>query len=77
MTGTERDTTTNSPACPNCGASDPSERETEQYVLEDGTKRRMTYCTACVREKADGSIRYTVIAEEFVRTELDRTMHDE
>ncbi|EMA53549.1 hypothetical protein [Halococcus thailandensis] len=75
--GTESDRTTDPPACPNCGSSDSSERETEQYVLEDGTKRRMTYCTACVREKADGSIRYTVIAEEFVRTELDRTMNDE
>lgn len=63
--------------CPNCGSREPADRECETYVLEDGTKRRMTFCTACMREKADGTIRYEVISEEFVRTGIDRQMHDE
>ena len=63
--------------CPNCGSRRAVDRERETYVLEDGTKRRMTFCTACVREKADGTIRYEVISEEFVRTGIDRQMHDE
>jgi hypothetical protein len=62
--------------CPNCGSRISADRETEKYVLEDGTKRRMTFCTACVREKADGAIRYEVISEEFIRTEIDRKMSD-
>ena len=65
------------PPCPNCGSRDPSERESDEYVLEDGTKRRMTYCTACVREEEDETIRYAVISEQFVRTKIDREMHDE
>lgn len=74
--GTETDETP-ALACPNCGSTESSERETEHYVLEDSTKRRMTYCTACVREKEDGTIRYAVISEEYVRTEIDRKMHDD
>lgn len=61
----------------NCDSSESSERKTEQYVLEDGSNRRMTYCTACGREKGDGTIRDAVTAEEFVRTRLDRKMCDE
>ena len=60
--------------CPNCGSRAAAVRESETYVLEDGTKRRLTFCTACVREKADGTIRYEVISEEFVRTKIDREM---
>jgi hypothetical protein len=63
--------------CPNCGSRASADRETEVYVLEDGTKRRMTFCTACVREKADGTIRYEVISEEFIRTEIDRRMSED
>ena len=63
--------------CPNCDSRDLRKRESETYVLEDGTKRRMTFCTACMRERADGTIRYEVISEEFVRTKIDREMHDE
>ena len=63
--------------CPNCGSRAAAARESDAYVLEDGTKRRMTFCTACVCEKADGTIRYEVISEEFVRTEIDRKMHDD
>ena len=37
----------------------------------------MTYCTACVCEKDNETIRYAVISEEFVRTEIDRQMNDE
>lgn len=37
----------------------------------------MTFCTACVREDADGTLRYEVITEEFIRTEIDRKMYDE
>ncbi len=74
---TESDEMAEPTPCPNCDSSESSERETEQYVLEDGTKRRMTYCTACVREKDDGTIRYAVISEEFVRTEIDRQMNNE
>lgn len=74
---TESDETQEFSRCPNCGSSTSRERETEQYVLEDGTKRRMTYCTACVHETDDGTIRYAVISEEFVRTEIDRQMRDE
>lgn len=74
---TENDETAALTPCPNCGSRESSERESEEYVLEDGTKRRMTYCTACTREKADGTIRYEVISEQFVRTEIDRTMHDD
>ena len=62
--------------CPNCGSRDPSKRESETYVLEDGTKRRMRFCTACMRERADGTVRYEVISEEFVRTDIDREMND-
>lgn len=62
--------------CPNCGSRASTDRETEVYVLEDGTKHRMTFCTACVRKKVDGTIRYEVIAEEFIRTEIDRKMSD-
>lgn len=74
---TENDETAEPTTCPNCDSSESSERETEQYVLEDGTKRRMTYCTACVCEKDDGTICYAVISEEFIRTEIDRQMNDE
>ena len=63
-------------SCPNCGSRDLSKRESETYALEDGTKRRMTFCTVCMRERADGTIRYEVISEEFVRTEIDREMND-
>ena len=62
--------------CPNCGSRAAAGRESEAYVLEDGTKRRLTFCTACVHETADGTIRYEVISEEFVRTEIDREVHD-
>jgi hypothetical protein len=62
--------------CPKCGSTAPADRKTEDYILEDGTKRRMTFCTACVREDADGTLRYEVITEEFIRTEIDRKMHD-
>ena len=71
------DEATEPPPCPNCGSRDANERESDAYILEDGTKRRMTYCTACVREKEDGTIRYEVISEQFVRTEIDREMNDE
>ena len=73
----ENDEATEPPPCPNCGSRDPSERESDEYVLEDGTKRRMTYCTACVREYEDETIRYAVISEQFVRTKIDREMNDE
>jgi DNA-directed RNA polymerase subunit K/omega len=63
--------------CPNCGSRAAAARESEEYVLEDGTKRRMTFCTACMRETADGTLRYEVISEEFIRTEIDRKMHDD
>ena len=63
--------------CPNCGSREAAERERETYALEDRTMRRVTFCTACVREKADGTIRYEVISEEFVRTEIDWEMHEE
>ena len=62
--------------CPSCGSRTAAARESEEYVLEDGIKRRMTFYTACVREKADGTIRYEVISEEFVWTEIDREMSD-
>lgn len=74
--GDESDVEEKLAPCPNCGSRVAADREIEAYVLEDGTKRRMTFCTACVREKADGSIRYEVISEEFVRTEIDREMND-
>ena len=73
----ESDTEERLAPCPNCGSRVAANRETEAYVLEDGTKRRMTFCTACIREKADETIRYEVISEEFVRTEVDRKMHGE
>ena len=72
----ESDETAEPPLCPNCGSRDTTERESDEYVLEDGTKRRMTCCTACIRENEDGTIRYAVISEQFVRTEIDRTMND-
>ena len=62
--------------CPNCDSRAAAARETETYALEDGTQRRMTFCTSCVRETADGTIRYEVISEEFVRTEIDRKMSE-
>jgi glucose-6-phosphate-specific signal transduction histidine kinase len=37
----------------------------------------MTFCTACARKDADGTGRYEVITEEFIRTEIDREMHDD
>jgi hypothetical protein len=64
-------------SCLNCGSREAAERECETYILEDGTMRRMTFCTACVCEKADGTIRYEVISEEFVRTDIDRQMNEE
>ena len=73
----ENDEATEPPPCPNCGSRDLSERESDEYVLEDGTKRRMTYCIACVRENEDETIRYAVISEQFVRTKIDREMNDE
>lgn len=73
----ESDETEDPPPCPNCGSRDVSKRESDEYVLENGTKRRMTYCTACVREKEDGTISYAVVSEQFVRTGIDREMHDE
>lgn len=63
--------------CPKCGSTASTDRETEDYVLEDGTKRRMTFCTACVNGDADGTVRYEVITEEFIRTAIDREMHDD
>ena len=72
----ESDEAADPPPCPNCGSRDASKRESDEYVLEDGTKRRMTYCTACTREKEDGTIRYAVVSEQFVRTEIDRDMDD-
>jgi hypothetical protein len=60
--------------CPDCGSTAAADREVEEYVLEDGTQRRMTFCTTCADEDVDGTLRYAVIAEEFVRTEIDRAM---
>jgi hypothetical protein len=48
-----------------------------RVYLEDGTERRMTFCTACARKDADGTGRYEVITEEFIRTEIDWEMHDD
>jgi hypothetical protein len=62
--------------CPRCGSTTPAARETEEHILEDGTERRVTFCTACVRTDADGMLRYEVIHEEFIRTEIDQKMHD-
>ena len=62
--------------CPDCGSTAAADRETEEYVLEDGTQRRMTFCTACATED-DGTLRYEVVTEEFVRTEIDRAMSDD
>ena len=63
--------------CPDCGSTAATDRETEEYVLEDGTQRRMTFCVACATEDSDGTLRYEVIAEEFVRTEIGRAMCDD
>jgi len=63
--------------CPGCGSTAADDREIEEYVLEDETQRRMTFCTACSSEDADGTLRYEVIAEEFVRTEIGRAMCDD
>lgn len=63
--------------CPDCGSTAAADRETEEYVLEDGTQRRMTFCTACATEDDDGTLRYEVITEEFVRTEIGRAMRDD
>ena len=59
------------------GSKNSAAHETDGYVLEDRIKCRMTFCTACIREMADGVIRYEVISEEFIRTEIDRQMHDD
>jgi len=63
--------------CPDFGSTTATDRETEEYVLEDGTQRRMTFCTACATEGDDGTLRYEVITEEFVRTEIGRAMCDD
>jgi hypothetical protein len=63
--------------CPRCGSTAPAARDTEEYILEDGTERRMTFCTACVCEDDDGTIRYEVINEEFIRTEIDWKTYDD
>ena len=70
----EGDETTEPTPYPNCGSSESSDRETGQYVLEDGTKHRMTYCTACVREKSDGSRHssFGVSSRWFVTTIIGR-----
>lgn len=74
---TKNDETVEPTSCPNCDSSESSERETEQYVPEDGTKRRITYCAACVREKDDGTVRYVIISENTFWMGSDREMHGE
>lgn len=63
--------------CPACGSTNAIERETHDYTLEDGTLRRITYCTACMDEKDDGTLKFEVIAEKFIRTNLDVEMNDD
>jgi hypothetical protein len=60
-----------------CGSKNSAVPETDGYVLEDRIECRMTFCTACIREIADGVIRYEVISEEFIRTEINRQMYDD